>query len=77
MQMVNHRYNYEQLKDTDHAEVLKLTFDQYKISLKEIIDHLFRIIDPISVNKQGNDIADSIELELFRRRSSFVKRSES
>lgn len=47
---------YEQLKDTDHAEVLKLTFDQYKISLKEIIDHLFRIIDPISVNKQGNDI---------------------
>lgn len=46
---------YEKLSETDHAEVLKVTFDENKISLTEIIDHLFRIIDPTSLNRQGND----------------------
>lgn len=47
---------YQDLKETDHVEALRLIYDENKISLIEIIDHLFRIIDPTSVNKQGNDI---------------------
>lgn len=46
---------YEDLKVTDHAEALKLTYDANKISLEEILDHYFRIIDPTSIDKQGND----------------------
>lgn len=48
--------NYEYLKSTDHAETLKLIYDERKITLVEILLHYFRIIDPLSYNKQGNDI---------------------
>lgn len=47
---------YENLKETDHVEALHLKYDENKISLTEIVDHLFRIIDPTSLNKQGGDI---------------------
>lgn len=41
---------------TDHAEVVLLKYDPNVISLTMILDHLFRMIDPTSVNKQGNDV---------------------
>lgn len=47
--------NYSNLKKTDHAETLKLIYDKDIISLQEILGHYFRIIDPTSINKQGND----------------------
>mgnify|MGYP000845777980 FL=1 len=48
--------DYEHIKTTDHAETVKVEYDRSKISLEEILLHYFRIIDPTSVNKQGNDI---------------------
>ncbi|MFC3747912.1 peptide-methionine (S)-S-oxide reductase MsrA [Paenibacillus sp. GCM10012306] len=39
----------------DLIESVKLTYDSNLISLDNIIDHLFRIIDPTSYNKQGPD----------------------
>lgn len=47
--------DYNKLKETDHAETLRLVYDISKISLEEILLHYFRIIDPKSVNKQGPD----------------------
>ena len=47
--------NYHILSLTDHAETLHLSYDPAIISLQEILKHYFRIIDPFSVNKQGND----------------------
>lgn len=46
---------YEQLNRTDFAEIVKVTFDERKISQREILEHYFYIIDPFSLNKQGND----------------------
>ena len=46
---------YYDLHLTDHAETLKLTYDAFAISLAEILAHFFRLIDPVSVNRQGND----------------------
>lgn len=48
--------DYEHIVITDHAETVKVEYDYSKISLEEILLHYFRIIDPTSVNKQGNDI---------------------
>lgn len=48
--------DYEHIGITDHAETVKVEYDRSKISLEEILLHYFRIIDPTSVNKQGNDI---------------------
>ncbi len=48
--------NYQSLKQTEHAETVKIDYDISVISLEEILLHYFRIIDPTSVNKQGNDV---------------------
>lgn len=46
---------YRQVKETDHSETVKIIYDEDRVSLQELLEHYFRIIDPTSVNKQGND----------------------
>ncbi len=38
-----------------HAETVKVSFDNSVISLNDILEYYFLVIDPVSVNKQGND----------------------
>lgn len=47
---------YEELAETDHAETLRLVYDENQISLEEVLLHYYRIIDPSSINRQGNDV---------------------
>ena len=47
--------NYHSINQTDHAETLKVIYDSNTISLEEILLHYFRIIDPISIDRQGGD----------------------
>ena len=47
--------NYEKIGKTDHSETVKINYDQDQISLQDILEYYFRIIDPTSINKQGND----------------------
>ncbi len=46
---------YQDLFNTDHAETVKIRYNSGVIGLKELLAHYFRIIDPVSVNQQGND----------------------
>ena len=39
-----------------HAETVKIMYDNSKINLKKLLEYYFMIIDPLSLNKQGNDI---------------------
>lgn len=48
--------NYKILKNTDHAETIHLVYDKDEIDLEEILLYYLRVVDPTSVNKQGNDI---------------------
>ena len=47
--------NYQLIKETDHAETVQVIYDEKKVSLREILLYYFRVIDPLSVNQQGND----------------------
>lgn len=47
--------SYYKIGKTGHAETLKLVYDANRIHLAEILAHYFRIIDPTSLNRQGND----------------------
>ncbi len=38
-----------------HAETVEIRYDPDQISLTDLLNHYFRIIDPLSVNQQGND----------------------
>ena len=46
---------YQQIKTTDHAEVIYLKYDNSVLPLNNVLRHYFRIIDPVSINKQGGD----------------------
>ena len=47
---------YELISQTGHAETVQVTYDAGKVTLREILLHFFRIINPLSKNKQGNDV---------------------
>ena len=47
---------YELIGQTGHAETVQVIYDAGKVSLREILLHFFRIINPLSKNKQGNDV---------------------
>lgn len=49
--------SYEEVcRGSGHAEAVKLVVDIDTISLKELVGLFLEIIDPFSINKQGNDI---------------------
>lgn len=41
--------------DKGFAEAVEVTYDPERISLEKLMAYLFRVIDPTSLNKQGND----------------------
>lgn len=43
-----------------YAECVKVVFDEKCTSVTELMEHLFEIIDPYSLNKQGVDVGKSI-----------------
>lgn len=47
--------SYHELNETGHAETVKITYDPAVISAAELLDRFYLVIDPLSLNKQGND----------------------
>ncbi len=46
---------YEEIAATGHVETVQITYDPARIILQDLLEHFFRIIDPTSKNRQGND----------------------
>ena len=47
---------YEEVcADSGHAETLRIDYDEKRITLEELLDRYFLVIDPLSVNRQGHD----------------------
>ena len=49
---------YEQVcgGDTGHVEVVNVTFDAERITLREVLEIFFHIHDSTTLNRQGNDV---------------------
>lgn len=57
--------SYYKIGTTGHAEALKLVYDANRIHLAEILAHYFRIIDPTSLNRQGNDVGTQYRTGIY------------
>jgi len=50
---------------TNHAEVVEVTYDETVLPLTKVLEHLFRIIDPTSLNRQGHDIGTQYRVGVY------------
>ena len=48
-----------------HAEGIEITYDSDETSFKSILDYFFRIHNPTTVDRQGNDIGSSYRSTIF------------
>lgn len=50
-----------------YAECVKVTFDSSVVSLNQLFDYFFEIIDPYSINKQGADIGPKYRTGIYSK----------
>ncbi|WMJ79291.1 peptide-methionine (S)-S-oxide reductase MsrA [Clostridium sp. MB40-C1] len=61
----NPRYEEVCTGTTGHAEACYIKYDESIMSLKELLNKFWSIIDPTSVNKQGNDMGSQYRTGIF------------
>lgn len=48
-----------------HAEAVRVEYDETKTNAAALYDYMFRIHDPTTLNRQGNDIGTSYRSAIF------------
>lgn len=69
---------YEKVKTgtTGHAEVVKVVFDPARLSFAELLDYFFRLHDPTTLNRQGNDTGTQYRSVIFVQNEEQEKAAE-
>lgn len=57
--------DYGKVKQTGHAETVHLVYDENKLDLRSVILYYFRVVDPTSVNQQGNDFGSQYRSGIY------------
>lgn len=52
-------------KRTGHAETVEVTYNPKEVSLESLVERFFKIVDPLSVNKQGNDVGKQYRTGIY------------
>jgi peptide-methionine (S)-S-oxide reductase len=56
-----------------YAECVKVTFCPSVVNIDELIGYFFEIIDPYSINKQGEDVGKKYRTGIYSEQSSHIK----
>lgn len=59
-----------------HAEGIEITYDPEKTSFRQILDYFFRIHNPTTIDRQGNDIGSSYRSAIFFQNEAEKKEAE-
>ena len=60
-----------------HAEALKLTYDPAITDEAALLDYLFQIHDPTTMNRQGNDVGSSYRSAIFYTSDEQMRAAEA
>lgn len=60
-----------------HAEGLEITYDDTKTSYKKLLDYFFRVHDPTTLDRQGNDVGSAYRSAIFYQDESERKDAEA
>ncbi|MYL60146.1 peptide-methionine (S)-S-oxide reductase [Virgibacillus halodenitrificans] len=59
-----------------YAECVKTEFDPTVVTIKELMGFFFEIIDPYSVNKQGQDVGEKYRAGVYSENPDHLKEAE-
>ncbi|AXO78979.1 peptide-methionine (S)-S-oxide reductase [Olleya aquimaris] len=59
------------------AECVKTTFDSNIVSVEDLINYLLEIIDPYSINKQGNDIGQKYRTGIYSNNTRHLLKAKT
>ncbi len=60
-----------------HAEALRIVYDPSITSFQNLLDFFFRIHDPTTLNRQGNDVGESYRSAIFYSTDEEKKEAEA
>lgn len=73
----NPKYDEVKTGATGHAESIKIKFDPAKLSYGAILDMFFRMHDPTTRGRQGNDVGTQYRSAIFYRGEAQKKEAEA
>lgn len=59
------KYESVKLGTTGHAEAIQIKFDSSKLTFEKLLETFFRLHDPTTLNRQGNDIGTQYRSSIF------------
>ena len=63
--------------DTNHAEVVQVTFNPEKVTYRKLVEYFFRLHDPTQVNRQGPDYGTQYRSVIFWHSEAQKETAES
>jgi peptide-methionine (S)-S-oxide reductase len=60
-----------------YSECVKTTFDSKVVSIEDLIHYFLEIIDPYSINKQGNDIGEKYRTGIYCDNQNHLLKAEN
>ena len=80
-ELVNPSYSQITTGTTGHAEVVQVKFDPDTLSFETLLDYFFRLHDPTTKNRQGNDRGSQYRSVIFyhndeQQKKAFEKKEE-
>lgn len=61
---------YREISHTGHAETVHIRYDTERVSLRALLEHFFKIIDPTSLNRQGGDFGEQYRSGIYYKDES-------
>ena len=59
-----------------YAECVRTVFDPAKVTVGQLLEYLFEIIDPYSINRQGPDVGEKYRTGVYSRSEAHLKEAK-